>query len=77
MQRFEHRVAIAALGASATAIAVARVFLGDAPDFHVGALGYADPAIRPLYFVFGGIAGLLAIAYNRVLLATIGADRLN
>jgi CIC family chloride channel protein len=78
VQRFEHRIAIAALAASATAIAVARMFLGDAPDFHVDALGYGDAGIRPLYFVVGGFAGLLAIAYNRVLLATIeGADRLS
>jgi H+/Cl- antiporter ClcA len=36
VQRFEHRIAIAALGASATAIGIARVLIGDAPDFHVG-----------------------------------------
>ena len=35
VQRFEHRMAIAALAASATAIAVARALLGDAPDFAV------------------------------------------
>ena len=78
VQRFEHRIAIAALAASATAIAVARVLLGDTPDFHVNALGYGDAGTRPLYFVVGGFAGLLAIAYNRVLLAAIGgADRLS
>jgi CIC family chloride channel protein len=71
--RFEPRIAIAALGASATAIAVARVLLGDAPDFHVNALGYEDASIRPLYFAFGAFAGLLAIAYNRALLATRAA----
>ena len=77
VQRFEHRIAIAALAASATAIAVARFLLGDAPDFHVNALGYGD-AIRPLYFAVGGFAGLLAVPYNRVLLATIeGADWLS
>ncbi|HEX8809750.1 MAG TPA: chloride channel protein, partial [Xanthobacteraceae bacterium] len=78
VQRFERRIAIAALAASATAIGVARVMLGDAPDFHVNALGYADAGTRPLYFVFGAVAGLLAIAYNRVLLAMIAAaHRLN
>ena len=40
-RRFEPRIAIAALGASATAIAVSRVLLGNAPDFHVDALNYA------------------------------------
>jgi CIC family chloride channel protein len=73
VQRFEHRIAIAALGASATAIAAARVFLGEAPDFHVGALNYATAETRALFFVLGAVSGLLAIAYNRLLLATIAA----
>ena len=71
VRRFELRVAIAALGASATAISVSRVLLGDAADFHVGALAYAGAATRPLYFVLGAIAGLAAIVYNRLLLGTI------
>jgi CIC family chloride channel protein len=73
VQRFEHRIAIAALCASATAITVARVLLGDAPDFSVAALPHDDSATRPLYFVFGAFAGLLAVAYNRALLATMAA----
>jgi chloride channel protein, CIC family len=71
--RFEHRIAIAALGASATAIAVARVLLGDTPDFHVNALAYASGQTRPLYFLLGAILGLVAILYNHALLATISA----
>ena len=78
VQRFEHRIAIAALGASATAIGIARVLIGDAPDFHVSALGYAHAGTTPLYFVFGALAGLLAVIYSRALLATIAtAHRLN
>src|SRR5262245_32979085 len=73
VQRFEHRIAIAALAASATAIAVARLFLGDAPDFQIAPLSYAGAASVPLFFVLGAIAGLLAVAYNRVLLAAIAA----
>jgi CIC family chloride channel protein len=73
VQQFETRIAIAALGASATAIAVARIFIGETPDFHVDALVYADAQVRPLYFVLGAIAGLVAILYNRALLATIAA----
>ena len=53
VRRFELRIAVAALGASATGIAVARVFLGDAPDFHVDALAYASAEARPLFFVPG------------------------
>jgi chloride channel protein, CIC family len=75
VQRFEQRIAIAALAASATAIGVARVLLGDAPDFNVSALGYGDAAARPIYFAFGALAGLAAVAYNRALLATRAAVR--
>jgi CIC family chloride channel protein len=75
VQRFEHRIAIAALAASASALGFARVLLGDAPDFHVNLLSYADAGTRPLYFVFGAFAGLLAIAYNRLLLATLATAR--
>src|SRR5262249_35056612 len=73
VRRFELRIAGAALGASAAAIAVARVFLGDAPDFHVDVLAYASAEARPLFFVLGAVAGLAAIAYNRALLETIAA----
>src|SRR5271163_1661863 len=78
VRRFEARIAIAALGASATAISVSRVFLGDAPDFHLRALVMPDLAIRPLFFVLGALAGVMAVVYNRVLLQTMAAlDRLD
>jgi len=73
VQKFEHRIAIAALAASATAIAVARVLLGDMPDFHVGPLHYASAEAQPLFFILGAASGLVAIAYNQTLLATIAA----
>jgi CIC family chloride channel protein len=75
VQRFEHRIAIAALLASASALGVARVLLGDTPDFHVNMLGHSDAGTRTLYFLFGAFAGLLAVAYNRVLLATLATAR--
>jgi CIC family chloride channel protein len=78
VRRFEIRIAIAALGASATGIAVARVLLGDAPDFPIAALVNASVETRPLFFVLGAAAGFTAIAYNRALLGTIAAaDRLD
>jgi CIC family chloride channel protein len=78
VRQFEVRMAIVALGASATAIAVSRSILGDLPDFAVGALSYAGAEVRPLYFALGAVAGLVAVAYNRVLLGTIAAaDRLS
>jgi CIC family chloride channel protein len=73
VQRFEHRIAIAALAASATAIATARALLGDAPDFTVEPLNHVVPQGQPLFLVLGVVAGLLAVAYNRLLLATISA----
>src|SRR5262250_1825340 len=87
VRRFDTRIAIAALGASATAILVARLFLGDMPDFQVavtafatmptGPLAYAPAASWPLYLGLGVFAGLLAVLYNRALLAAVAAtDRL-
>jgi len=73
VQRFDTRIAIIALGVSSTAIAVARIFLGDAPDFHVEALADFHAGTRPLYFLLGAITGLFAILYNRALLGTIAA----
>ena len=75
--RFEPRIAIAALGASATAIAVGRVFVGDVPDFHVETLAYPAAETGRLYVALGVIAGGAAVAYNRALLGTLAAaDRL-
>ena len=78
VRRFEPRIAIVALGASATAISVSRVLLGDVPDFHVEALAYPGAEARVLYFVLGAAAGLMGIVYNRTLLAMLaGAERLS
>jgi chloride channel protein, CIC family len=70
-QKFDQRVAIVALAASATAIATAHLILTDAPDFDLPALSNAAPAAGPLFFVLGAAAGLLGIVYNRALLATL------
>jgi chloride channel protein, CIC family len=71
VRRFEPHIAIAAVGASATAIAVARLFLGDSADFYVDALAYPKGEAKPLFFVLGALAGFLAIAYNRSILGAI------
>jgi CIC family chloride channel protein len=80
---FESRFAIAGLGASSTAILIARLFLGDAPDLHVvipghvasatGPLPYADAATWPLYLALGALAGIAAVLYNRLILAALDA----
>ncbi len=77
MRRFETRTAIAALGASAAAIAVARAFLGPAPDFQVEPLAYLGVKTWLLFAALGAIAGLAAGLYNSALLGALAAmDRL-
>lgn len=71
VRRFEHRIAIAALAASATAIATARAILGNQPDFTLPPLDHAPTLGLPLFLVLGLVAGLLAVGYNRSLLATL------
>jgi CIC family chloride channel protein len=76
-RRFETRTAVAALGASAAAIAVSRLFLRDVPDFEVCPLAFAGPQQTALFLMLGVVAGLLAVVYNRTLLGTLAlADRL-
>ena len=81
VRRLETRIAIAALGASSTAILISRLLLGDAPDFQVavsaqaatatGPLPYAVAAAWPLYLALGVVAGIAASLYNRTILAAI------
>jgi CIC family chloride channel protein len=71
--RFEMRIAIAALGASATAISVARLFIGQQPEFSLDPLAFTGSQVGILFLLLGTIAGLAAVAYNRALLAAIAA----
>jgi CIC family chloride channel protein len=78
VRRFEAHIAIAALGASAAAIAVARALLGHTPDFSVEPLAYVGAQTWPLFLALGAAAGLTAALYNSVLLKTVAAmDRLS
>jgi chloride channel protein, CIC family len=77
VRRFETRTTIAGLGASAMAITVCRLFLGDVPDFAVDPLVFVGPQRTALFLVLGVVAGFMAIAYNRTLLGTLALmDRL-
>jgi CIC family chloride channel protein len=77
VRRFETRTAIAALGTSAAAIAVARVFLGPNPDFAVAPLAYVGAPAWLLFAALGAAAGLAGMLYNATLLSALGAtDRL-
>ena len=70
-REFELHTAIAAIGASATAISVSQAMLGNAPDFHVGKLADVGAQVRGLYFLFGFIAGGAAVLYCEALLGVI------
>jgi CIC family chloride channel protein len=70
-REFELHTAIAAIGASATAISVSQAILGSAPDFHVGKLADVGAQVRPLFFLFGFIAGGAAVIYCEALLGVI------
>ncbi len=77
LRRFETRNAIAALGASTSAIVVARLFTGAAPDFVVPPLPYPSASDNLLCLGLGLFAGVLGAIYNRVLLDALDiADRL-
>jgi CIC family chloride channel protein len=77
VRRFDTRITITTLGASAGAIAVARVLLGDAPDFRVAPLPHLGFGTVPIYLALGVIAGCLGVAYNHTILSTLAAvDRL-
>jgi len=76
-RRFDTRITIATLGASAGAIGVARVLLGDTPDFHVEQMPYPGFGTLFIYLALGIIAGCLVVGYNRAILATLAvAERL-
>ena len=77
MRRFETRTAIAGLGASASAIAVAHMLLGVAPDFHIEPQRYPGLGTVYIHLVLGVVAGVLGVAYSRAILGTLAAaDRL-
>ncbi|MDQ7979541.1 H(+)/Cl(-) exchange transporter ClcA [Paraburkholderia sp. SARCC-3016] len=77
MRRFETRTAVAALGASAGAIVVARLMHGDAPDFAFAGHGVPGFPLLPAHLVLGAALGLLGVAYcHAILFALAVSDRL-
>ena len=78
VRQFELHIAIAALGASATAIFVSQAILGTAPEFHVEELAFADPSACVVYFLFGAIAGTAGVLYCKLLLGGMSlADKID
>lgn len=77
--RFEARTVCSALGASVSAILVARALLGGQPDFTVIDAPLVISVSTQLLFLLTGLAvGLLSVVYNRTLLATLRvAEQIN
>jgi chloride channel protein, CIC family len=71
VRRFDTHTATAALGASAGAIAVARVLLGVKPDFIVPIQPFPGFATVPVHVVLGIVAGLAGAAYTRAILGSL------
>ena len=77
VRRFDPRTAIAALTASATAIATARVFLGSAPDFSVNADVTLPPGSALVFALLGVVAGAVAVVYQTLTVRLLtGMDQL-
>jgi len=78
MRRFDTRITIATLGASATSIAISQYFLGVQPDFVVPELSYPETGSLIAYLVLGLFIGVLGVAYNWTILTVFAsAGRLN
>lgn len=70
--RFEARTVCSALGASVTAILVARAMLGGNPDFMVSvAPTVTDVSTQLLFLLTGLVIGVLSVLYNRTVLTTL------
>jgi chloride channel protein, CIC family len=71
VRRFDTRITITTLCASGSAIAVARLLLGNERDFRLPAL--TDPGFGevPAFLVLGIVTGCLGVAYNHTLLGAL------
>jgi CIC family chloride channel protein len=73
VRRFDTRITITTLCASGSAIAVARLFLGNKRDFQLPALNDPGFGAIPIFLVVGIVTGCLGIAYNQTLLGALAA----
>lgn len=64
-------VTLATLGASASAICVSGVFLGQAPDFRVPVFDSLNFGVLPVSIVCGIVMGFVGVVYNRMILAAL------
>jgi CIC family chloride channel protein len=68
---FDIDVTIATVGASAGAISLSRVFLGQGTDFHIEPLNFPGFGSVPAYVVLGVLLGFLGVLYNRAILLAL------
>jgi CIC family chloride channel protein len=68
---FDVPISIATLGASAGAIGIARLMLGQAPDFIVPTLEPLEVGTVFLHLLLGIVLGLLGVAYCRAILGAM------
>jgi len=73
VRRFDTRITVTTLCASGSAIAVARLLLGNGPDFQLEPLPYSGFGTVPIFLVLGAVTGLMGIAYNHMLLGALAA----
>jgi chloride channel protein, CIC family len=73
VRRFDTRITVTTLCASGSAIAVARLLLGNGPDFQLEPLPYPGFGTVPIFLVLGAVTGLMGVAYNHVLLGALAA----
>jgi CIC family chloride channel protein len=71
VRRFDPKITITTLGASASAIAVARFLVGQNPVFHVPPSSYPGLLTFPVHLLLGIVAGFLGLAYNRAILGAL------
>jgi CIC family chloride channel protein len=77
VRRFDTRIAITTLCASGSAIAVARLLLGNERDFQLPTLPDPGFGAIPIFLIVGIVNGCLGIAYNHALLGALATcDRL-
>jgi CIC family chloride channel protein len=74
VRRFELRVAVAALTACSAALAVMRALIGNRLEFSVPTFEIQLFPGYLLFLVFGGLIGLLGVAYNRLVVAGLDVD---
>jgi len=71
VRRLDTQICVAALGASCCAIAIARMLLGDGPDFKVAALPMSGLGSGILFVALGALAGLGGVLYNTAILGIL------